>query len=69
MGKNVHVKIISHFKSDIVWKLLKNNNLTWCQICSSIENASNGQDKSSQVCCCIRQMTMINNMQCKMKLQ
>ena len=49
MGKNVQVKIISHFKSDIVWKLLKNNNLTWCQICSSIENASNGQDKSSML--------------------
>jgi len=49
MGKKIQVKIITQFKSDVVWKLLNNNNLTWCQICNSIEIASKDQDKSSMV--------------------
>ena len=49
MGKKIQVRIITQFKSDVVWKLLNNNNLTWCQICNSIEIASKDQDKSSMV--------------------
>lgn len=49
MGKKILVRIITQFKSDVVWKLLNNNNLTWCQICNSIEIASKDQDKSSMV--------------------
>ena len=49
MGKKIQVRIITQFKSDVVCKLLKNNNLTWCQICNSIEIASKDQDKSSMV--------------------
>ena len=49
MDKKIQVKIITQFKSDVVWKLLNNNNLIWCQICNSIEIASKDQDKSSMV--------------------
>ena len=49
MGKKIQVKIITQFKSDVVWKLLRNNNLTWCQICNSIENASKDQEKSTMI--------------------
>ena len=49
MGKKIQVKIITQFKSDVVWKLLKNNNLTWCLICNSIENASKDQEKSTMI--------------------
>ena len=49
MGKKIQVRIITQFKSDVVWKLLNNNNLTWCQICNSIEIASKDQDKSTMI--------------------
>jgi len=49
MGKKIQVKIITQFKSDVVWKLLRNNNLTWIQICNSIESACKGEDKSTMI--------------------
>ena len=49
MGKKIQVRIITQFKSDVVWKLLNNNNFTWCQICNSIEIASKDQDKSTMI--------------------
>ena len=47
--KTVNVIVVSQFTSDIVWKLLRNNNLAWVQLKSSIENVCKSVDKSTTV--------------------
>ena len=47
--KTVNVIVVSQFTSDVVWKLLRNNNLAWVQLKSSIENVCKGVDKSTTV--------------------
>ena len=47
--KAVKLIVVSQFKNDIVWKLLRNNNLSWIQLKNSIESACKGVDEATSV--------------------
>ncbi|MBP5301676.1 MAG: hypothetical protein J6Y88_00325 [Bacteroidales bacterium] len=49
LGKDIQVRIVTRFRREVVWRLLRNNSLTWCQVCDSIETAAKGEDKSGMV--------------------
>ncbi len=63
--KTVNVIVVSQFTSDIVWKLLRNNNLAWVQLKSSIENVCKCVDKSTTVLI----STNENDLQCAMQYE
>ena len=63
--KTVNVIVVSQFTSDIVWKLLRNNNLAWVQLKSSIENVCKSVDKSTTVLI----STNENDLQCAMQYE
>ena len=63
--KTVNVIVVSHFTSEIVWKLLRNNNLAWVQLKSSIENVCKSVDKSTTVLI----STNENDLQCAMQYE
>ena len=47
--KAINVIVVSQFERDVVWKLLKNNNLAWVQLKKSIEIACKNVDNESSV--------------------
>ncbi len=63
--KTVNVIVVSQFTSEIVWKLLRNNNLAWVQLKSSIENVCKSVDKSTTVLI----STNENDLQCAMQYE
>ena len=63
--KTVNVIVVSQFTSEIVWKLLRNNNLAWVQLKSSIENVCKCVDKSTTVLI----STNENDLQCAMQYE
>lgn len=63
--KTVNVIVVSQFTSEIVWKLLRNNNLAWAQLKSSIENVCKSVDKSTTVLI----STNENDLQCAMQYE
>ena len=63
--KTVNVIVVSQFTSEMVWKLLRNNNLAWVQLKSSIENVCKSVDKSTTVLI----STNENDLQCAMQYE
>lgn len=63
--KKLNVIVVSQFTRDIVWKLLSNNNLTWVQLKSSIDNVCKSVDKSTTVLI----STNENDLQCAMQYE
>ena len=47
--KAINMIVVSQFERDVVWKLLRNNNLAWVQLKKSIEIACKNVDNESSV--------------------